>query len=69
MMGAEVSGTGAHGETAGTAILTFDTNLKKRATYVATVTTGVEELAGNALSQVPNTAGNQSMVWSFRVKR
>jgi hypothetical protein len=45
------------------------TNLKRGAKYVATVTTGAKDLAGNALDQDPNTAGNQARVWSFTVKR
>jgi hypothetical protein len=45
------------------------TNLKRGAKYVATVTTGAKDLAGNALDQDPNTAGNQAKVWSFTVKR
>jgi hypothetical protein len=43
--------------------------LKRGARYVATVTTGAKDLAGNALDQAPNTAGNQARVWSFTVKR
>jgi len=36
-------------------------------TYKATVTTGAQDLAGNALDQKPNIAGNQSKSWKFTV--
>jgi methionine-rich copper-binding protein CopC len=36
-------------------------------TYKATVTTGAQDLAGNALDQNPNIAGNQSKSWKFTV--
>ena len=37
-------------------------------TYKATVTTGAQDLAGNALDQKPNIAGNQSKSWKFMVQ-
>ena len=37
-------------------------------TYKATVTTGAQDLAGNALDQKPNIAGNQSKSWKFTVQ-
>ena len=43
--------------------------LKRGATYVATVTTGVEDPAGNALDQDPATTGDQPKAWSFKVRR
>jgi hypothetical protein len=51
------------------AILNPDANLQPGATYVATVTAGAKDLAGNRLDQDPNAAGNQSQVWKFTVKR
>jgi hypothetical protein len=50
------------------AVLNPDANLKAGATYIATVTTETEDLAGNRLDQKPNTLGNQKKSWSFRVK-
>ena len=44
-------------------------NLKLGATYVATVSTGAKDLAGNALDQNAGKAGNQSKVWKFTVKK
>ncbi|MDQ4128137.1 MAG: Ig-like domain-containing protein [Actinomycetota bacterium] len=41
--------------------------LKRGATYRATVTTGAEDAAGNALDQDPITAGDQSKTWRFKV--
>ena len=51
------------------AILNPDANLQPGATYVARVTAGAKDLAGNRLDQNPNTAGNQAKVWKFTVKR
>jgi hypothetical protein len=42
-------------------------NLQSGATYIATVTSGAKDLAGNALDQIPTTAGNQAKTWSFKV--
>ena len=50
------------------ATLNPSVDLKAGATYVATVTTGARDLAGNQLDQDPNTAGNQSKSWQFKVK-
>jgi glucose/arabinose dehydrogenase len=50
------------------AILNPATNLKSGRTYKATVTTGAQDLAGNALDQDPNIAGNQSKSWKFKVQ-
>ncbi len=49
------------------ATLNPNVNLKAGATYVATVTTGAMDLAGNQLDQDPNTAGNQAKSWKFKV--
>ena len=49
------------------AILNPDANLKAGATYVATVTTGATDQSGNQLDQDPNTVGNQSKSWQFKV--
>jgi N-acetylglucosamine-6-sulfatase len=43
-------------------------NLRLGATYKATVTTGAQDLAGNALDQKPNIDGNQNKVWKFTVQ-
>jgi cytochrome c biogenesis factor len=50
------------------AILNPANNLSSRRTYKATVTTGAQDLAGNALDQKPNTAGNQPKNWKFKVQ-
>jgi subtilisin len=44
-------------------------DLNSGATYIATVTTNARDLAGNHLDQDQNTAGNQSKVWTFKVRR
>jgi hypothetical protein len=44
-------------------------NLKRGATYKVVVGAGVQDLAGNALSdQDPNRAGNQPKAWTFTVR-
>jgi hypothetical protein len=43
-------------------------NLQAGATYVATVTAGARDLAGNQLDQDPSTAGNQAKSWQFKVR-
>ena len=50
------------------AILDPASNLSSRRTYKATVTSGAQDLAGNALDQNPNIAGNQSKNWKFKVR-
>jgi subtilisin-like proprotein convertase family protein len=50
------------------AILNPASNLSSRRTYKATVTTGAQDLAGNALDQNPNIAGNQPKNWKFKVQ-
>jgi Bacterial Ig-like domain len=50
------------------AVLNPNTNLVSGATYVASVATGVRDVAGNALDQNPNLTGNQPKVWKFKVK-
>ena len=54
---------------AGTKIATLNpnSNLAAGATYKATVTTGAQDLAGNALDQKSTIAGNQPKNWSFTV--
>jgi hypothetical protein len=49
------------------ATLNPNNNLQSGVTYVATVTTGAKDLAGNALDQNPTTAGNQAKTWTFKV--
>ena len=41
--------------------------LRSGATYIATVTTGATDLAGNQLDQDSTTAGNQTKTWKFKV--
>jgi hypothetical protein len=43
-------------------------NLKSGRTYKATVTSGAQDLAGNALDQKPDTPDNQSKSWKFTVQ-
>jgi hypothetical protein len=50
------------------AILNPSSNLSSRRTYKATVTTGAQDLAGNALDQNPSVANNQSKSWKFTVQ-
>ena len=49
------------------ATLNPSNSLVSGATYVAKVTSGAQDLAGNALDQKPATAGNQSKTWKFKV--
>jgi hypothetical protein len=51
------------------ATLNPDADLQPGQTYVATVTTGARDLAGNALDQKPRVSGNQNMAWTFTVRR
>jgi hypothetical protein len=50
------------------AILNPFSNLSSGRSYKATVTTGAQDLAGNALDQNQNIANNQSKNWKFTVK-
>jgi len=50
-------------------VLNPSANLTSGATYVATITTGAQDLAGNALDQNASKAGNQPKVWKFTVKK
>ena len=50
------------------AILNPSSNLSSGRTYKATVTTGAQDLAGNALDQNPNLANNQPKSWKFTVQ-
>jgi hypothetical protein len=43
-------------------------NLSPGQTYKATVTSGAQDVAGNALDQNPNIEGNQSKNWKFKVR-
>jgi M6 family metalloprotease-like protein len=49
------------------ATLDPNNNLQSGKTYVATVTTGAQDEAGNSLDQDSNLAGNQTKSWKFRV--
>ena len=46
---------------------TSSTLLAKNTKYQATITTGANDLAGNALDQDPTNAGSQPKTWSFTV--
>jgi Bacterial Ig-like domain len=50
------------------ATLNPNVDLQAGTTYVATVTTGAKDLAGNALDQNPSTSGNQPKSWQFKVQ-
>jgi TolB protein len=50
------------------AILNPSSNLRSGRTYKATVTTGAQDLAGNALDQNSTLAGNQPKSWKFKVQ-
>jgi subtilisin-like proprotein convertase family protein len=64
----KVTATVSYVATTKKAILNPATNLSSRRTYKATVTTGAQDLTGNALDQNPNIAGNQSKSWKFKVQ-
>lgn len=49
------------------AVLNPSTDLDAGATYIATVTAGAEDVAGNALDQNLNISGFQTKVWQFGV--
>jgi acid phosphatase type 7 len=61
----QLTATVSYNETNNTATLTPSSALANSTTYRATVTTGAQDLAGNALDQDPNTAGNQAKTWTF----
>ena len=50
------------------AILNPASNLSSGRTYQAMVTTGAQDLAGNALDQNSNLGGNQPKSWKFKVQ-
>jgi hypothetical protein len=50
-----------------TATLNPNNNLQSGRTYIATVTTGAQDEAGNSLDQDPSLSGNQNKSWKFRV--
>lgn len=49
------------------ATLDPNNNLQSGSTYIATVTSGAKDLAGNSLDQDSTTAGNQAKIWKFKV--
>jgi acid phosphatase type 7 len=61
----QLPATVSYDETYNTATLTPSSALANSTTYRATVTTGAQDLAGNALDQDPNTADNQAKTWTF----
>jgi hypothetical protein len=50
------------------AIMTPNSGLRSGVTYTVSMTAGAQDLAGNALDQNPNLAGNQPKTWRFTVK-
>jgi hypothetical protein len=64
----KVTATVSYDATTKQAILDPDSNLDLGRTYRATVTTGAQDSAGNALDQNHNIAGNQSKSWKFTVQ-
>ena len=50
------------------AILNPSSNLRSGRTYKATVTSGAQDLAGNALDQNSTLAGNQPKSWKFKIQ-
>jgi M6 family metalloprotease-like protein len=64
---ASVSATVTYNPATTRATLNPSAKLNSEATYVATVKTGAQDLAGNSLDQNPSLAGNQSKSWKFRV--
>ena len=50
------------------AVLDPNNRLAAGTKYKAVVTTGAEDLAGNALDQNPTTAGNQQKAWTFTTR-
>jgi hypothetical protein len=61
----QLPATVSYNETNNTATLTPSSALAKSTTYLATVSAGAQDLAGNALDQDPNTADNQAKTWTF----
>jgi subtilisin len=51
-----------------TATLNPNSNLQSRSTYIAVVTTGAQDQAGNSLDQNASLAGNQAKSWKFKVR-
>jgi methionine-rich copper-binding protein CopC len=62
-----LSATETYNSTTKQATLNPSANLQSGATYVATVTTGAKDTAGNSLDQNSTTAGNQTKTWRFTV--
>ena len=63
-----VAATVAYDAATKKATLNPKTNLKAGATYMATVSSGSKDLAGNALDQNGSLAGNQAKTWKFKVR-
>jgi acid phosphatase type 7 len=61
----QLPATVSYNETNNTATLTPSSALANSTTYLATVSAGAQDLAGNALDQDPNTADNQAKTWTF----
>lgn len=50
-----------------TAVVGPSDNPRRGAIYKAVVSSGANELAGNAFDQNPSVTGNQMKVWSFTI--
>ena len=62
-----LSATVTYDSATGKATLDPSVNLQSGATYVATVTPGAKDLAGNSLDQDSTIVGNQPKTWTFKV--
>jgi hypothetical protein len=51
-----------------TATLNPNNNLQSGRTYIAMVTTGAQDEAGNSLDHDPSLSGNQTKSWKFKVR-
>jgi Bacterial Ig-like domain len=67
--GTTITATVTYAPATKTATLDPTKKLKKSGAYVATVTSGAQDQAGNALDQDPSLPGNQDKRWTFKVRR
>jgi subtilisin len=67
--GTTIAATVTYDPATKTATLDPNKKLKKSGAYVATVTSGAQDQAGNSLDQDPSLPGNQDKRWTFKVRR
>jgi photosystem II stability/assembly factor-like uncharacterized protein len=67
--GTTITATVTYAPATKTATLDPTKKLTKSGAYVATVTSGAQDQAGNALDQDPSLPGNQDKRWTFKVRR